>query len=95
MSVGQVPAPGNLTSSDLANELSFQEQSDFTRLTGLVADSNNVGQNLANFTQRTVPITYLAIVPTGTPSTGTAFITNTTVYISGTLTSVDVYRLPI
>ena len=93
MPVGQVPAPGNLSFDDLANELSYQEQVNFTRLTGLVADSNSADENLANFVQRPVPIGCLAIVPTGASSSGTVFISNSTIYISGTKTAVDVCRL--
>jgi hypothetical protein len=94
MSVGRVPAPGNLSLSDLANELSFQEQVNFTQLTALTFDPTNASQNLADYIARTTSITNLAIVTTGTSSPGTAITINTTVYVSGAKTAVDVYRLP-
>jgi hypothetical protein len=95
MPVGQVPAPGNLSLSDLANELSFQEQVNFTQLTALTFDPTNTSQNLATYKVRTAPITNLAIVSTGTNSPGTGITTNATIYVSGTKTAVDVYRLPL
>lgn len=94
MPVGQVPAPGNFSLSELANELSFQEQVNYTQLTALVFDPTGI-QNLATYIARTVPITNLAIVPTGTSSIGTAISSNTTIYVSGSKTAVDVYRLPL
>jgi hypothetical protein len=95
MPVGRVPAPGNLSLSDLANELSYQEQVNFTQLTALTSDPTAASQNLATYIIRTTPITNLAIVATGTSSPGTAITTNTTVYVSGAKTAVDVYRLPL
>jgi len=95
MPVGQVPVPGNLSLSDLANELSYQEAVNFTQLTALTADPTTVSRNLATYKNRTTPITNLAIVPTDTGSPGTAITANTTIYVSGTKTAVDVYRLPL
>ena len=94
MSVGKVPAPGHLSLTDLANELSYQEQVNFTQLTILTSDPATPTQNLATYVARTTPNATLAIVATGASSSGTAITSNTTVYISNALTAVDIYRLP-
>jgi hypothetical protein len=92
--VGEIPVPGSNSMADTANAITRNEQLGFTQLTSLVADSKSTN-NLATFIASTVQYGAVSIVPTGTSSPGTAIITNTTIYVSGVKTAVDVYHLPL
>ena len=92
--VGEIPVPGSNSMADTANAITRNEQDGFTELTTLVADPKSTN-NLANFIASTVQYGAVSIVHTGTSSPGTAIITNTTIYVSGAKTAVDVYRLPL
>lgn len=91
---GTVSIAGNLDLATLSDTITQHEQWSSVQLTGLVADNKST-DNLATFNARTTPIGGAAIVPTGTSSPGTAITTNTTIYVSGTKTAVDVYHLPL
>lgn len=92
--LGQIPVDGSGTMADTANAITRNEQLGFVQLTALVANPNSTN-NLATFVASTVQYGAVSIVPTGTKSPGTAITTNTTIYVSGTKTAVDVYHLPL
>jgi hypothetical protein len=88
---GQIPVAGNLSMGDLAATLTSEEQLGFEQLTGLVTDSTQA-RNLATFINQANQLGKLAIVASGATSAGTKVL-SATVYINGTKTAVDVYRL--
>jgi hypothetical protein len=90
--VGTIPVPGNLSMEDLADILTRNEQ-DFTQLTALTIDTaaGSTG-NLATFVAQDNQLGILTICASGASSSGTKIL-SATVYISGTQTKIDVYRL--
>jgi hypothetical protein len=91
--VGTIPADGNSTMDNLAASLTNEEALGLEQLTALTVDPATVG-NLATFDKQKQRLGMLAIVASGASSPGTKIL-STTVYISGTKTAVDVYRLPL
>jgi hypothetical protein len=91
---GTVPIAGDLDLATLSATITQHEQWSNVQLTGLVANNASTN-NLATFNARTTPLGAAAVVLTGTGSPGTAVITNTTIYVSGAQTAVDVYHLPL
>ncbi|MGA3130341.1 MAG: hypothetical protein ABSD59_06045 [Terracidiphilus sp.] len=92
--LGLVPVDGSGTMADTANAITRNEQLGMAQLTTLVADPKSTN-NLANFIVGTVQHGAVSIVPTGASSPGTAITTNTTIYVRGIKTAVDVYHLPL
>ena len=92
--LGQIPIAGSGSMADTANIITRNEQLGFAQLTALGADPNSTN-NLATFMISTVQCGAVSIVPAGTSSPGTAIATNTTIYVGGTKTVVDVYHLPL
>ena len=91
--IGTLPVSGSLTLEVLASTLTKYEQ-DFAQLTALSVDTAAGSQrNLATFITQDNQLGALAIVASGAASQGTKVL-STTIYISGTQTKVDVYRLP-
>jgi len=81
---------------DLAATLTSQEQLLFFQLTGLTIDSAQA-RNLASFdnqANQNVQLGGLAVCATGAASQGTKIL-STSAYIGGTVTQIDVYRLPL
>lgn len=92
--VGTVPIPGTYAMGDLANILTSQEQLDRTQVTALTMDTAAGSQgNLVTFIAQPTQLGSLSICATGGASQGTKIL-STTIYINGTQTKVDVYRLP-
>jgi hypothetical protein len=90
--VGTIPVSGSLTMEGLAATLTKNEQ-DFTQLTALGVDTAAGSQgNLATFIAQDNQLGALAVVASKAASHGTKVL-STTVYIGGTKTSIDVYRL--
>lgn len=89
---------GKLTMDDLATTISDYEQDNQKVLVTLSTDTAN-SRNLAGFDPQPYGVTLglISIVATGAsaPTGGTKIQANNTIYISGTLTAVDVYRLPL
>jgi len=92
--LGQIPVAGSGSMADTANAITRNEELGFAQLTALGADPNSTN-NLATFVASTVQYGAVSIVPTGASSPGTAITINTTIYVSGTKTAVDVYHLPL
>jgi hypothetical protein len=91
--VGTVPAPGDLSKSDLAAWLTEKEQLDFTQLTALTVDpAEDKKRNLATFIDQPDQLGPLSIIADGEASGGTKLL-STTAYVSGKQTKIDVYRL--
>lgn len=89
---GTYPVDGNLSMPDLAATLTRKEQLDFQQLTGLAVDPAQP-RNQATFINQNNQLGKIAIVAKGASSQGTKIL-STTVYVNGTKTDVDVYRLP-
>ncbi|MGD0831889.1 MAG: hypothetical protein ABR907_13155 [Terracidiphilus sp.] len=90
--VGTLPVSGSLTMESLAATLTKYEQ-DFAQLIALDVDTAAGSKgNLATFKAQDNQLGALAIVASGASSTGTKIL-SPTVYISGTQTKIDVYRL--
>lgn len=89
---GTYPVDGSLTVEILASTLTSKEQLEFMQLTVLTVDSAQA-RNLATFINQNDQLGELAVVAKGAASQGTKVL-STTVYIGGTKTEVDVYRLP-
>jgi hypothetical protein len=90
---GTIPAGGNLTMENLAASLTNEEKLGFEQLTALTADAAAT-RNLATFINQDTTLGALAVVASGAASQGTKVL-STTIYIGGTMTAVDVYRLPL
>jgi hypothetical protein len=90
---GTIPVDGNFTMDNLAASLTSEEKLGFEQLTALTADPAAT-RNLATFINQDKTLGALAVVASGTASQGTKVL-STTIYISGTMTAVDVYRLPL
>ncbi|MGB7548968.1 MAG: hypothetical protein WBM14_14570 [Terracidiphilus sp.] len=88
-----IPADGSMTMENLAASLTSEEQLGFEQLTALTADTTAT-RNLATFVNQEKRLGGLAVVARGATSQGTKIL-STTVYVSGTKTAVDVYRLPL
>ncbi|HWG21345.1 MAG TPA: hypothetical protein VG225_12515 [Terracidiphilus sp.] len=88
---GTIPVAGDMKVENLAATLTTEEQLKFERLTVLEVDPNKVG-NLATFENEPKRKGALAIVARGVNSPGIKIL-SPTVFISGTKTDVDVYRL--
>jgi len=92
--VGTFSVDGNLSMADLAATLTRNEQ-DFARLTVLAIDTKpGSTQNLATFENADDQLGMLAVVGRGATSDGQK-IMSPTVYIKGTKTDIDIYRLPL
>ena len=93
--VGITPVSGTLTMEVLAATLTNAEQSDTEQVTALAIDPLKVGNlvTLISYDSDT-QLGDLAIVARDAASPGTKIL-SPTVYISGTKTDVDVYRLPL
>jgi hypothetical protein len=91
--VGITPVSGDLSMEDLAATLTSDEQMGFQEVTGLAIDPAAPRNLVTTISQPNAPGP-LAIVARGADSAGTKFL-SPTVYISGTKTDVDVYRLPL
>ena len=89
---------GSLSMDALASTLSTHEQDNQRVLVTLSVDSANK-RNLGGFDPQPYGVTLglLEIVATGAAATdaATKIQSNNTIYISGTLTAVDVYRRPV
>jgi hypothetical protein len=97
MMVGTIPIPENFCHSmgDLANSLTSQEQLDRTQVTALSMDTKTGSQgNLVTFEAQPNQLGRLVICASGAGNEGTKIISAATIYINGTQTKVDVYRLP-
>jgi hypothetical protein len=93
--VGTKPIAGTYQMGDLANILTSQEQLDYTQVTALTMDTASGSQgNLVTFITQPKQLGRLSICASGVTSQGTK-IFSTTIYINGTQTAVDVYRLPL
>lgn len=90
---GTYPVDGNLSMANLAATLTSKEQLEFLQLTGLAVDPAQA-RNMATFINQNNQLGKLTIVAKGATSQGTKIL-STTVYISGTKTDVDIYRLPL
>jgi hypothetical protein len=90
---GTIPADGNLTMDTLAASLTNEEQLGFEQLTALTADATAI-RNLATFINQEKRLGALAVVAKGAVSQGTKVL-STTVFVAGTKTDVDVYRLAV
>jgi hypothetical protein len=88
---GTTPVSGDLTMVDLAATLTQNEQLLFEQVTGLAVDPTQA-RNLVTMVDQANILGTLAIVAKGGASGGMKIL-STTVYISGTKTDVDVYRL--
>lgn len=90
---GTIPADGNLTMDTLAASLTNEEQMGFEQLTALTADTTAT-RNLATFINQEKRLGALAVVASGAASQGTKVL-STTIFVAGTKTAVDVFRLPL
>ena len=89
---GTVPVSGDLTMDNLAATLTRREQSAFEQVTALSIDPAQT-RNLVTTVSQPQQLGALSICAAGAASQGTKIL-STTVYISGTKTNVDLYRLP-
>jgi hypothetical protein len=89
---GTIPVPGNLTMGNLAADLTRREQLAFEQVTALSIDPTQV-RNLVTTVSQPQQLGALSICAAGAASQGTKVL-STTVYISGTKTNIDLYRLP-
>jgi hypothetical protein len=90
---GTYPLDSNFTITQLADTITEFEGWDRSALTVLAADES-ASKTMATYTARTQEIGGIAVVSTGADSAGTLLLKNKSVYIQGTLTAVDIYRLP-
>ena len=90
---GTIPVAGNLSMDDLAATLTSEEQLGFEQLTDLGVDPN-AARNLATFVDQNNPLGKIAIVAKAAASDGTKILSRT-IYVSGTKTDIDLYRLPL
>jgi hypothetical protein len=97
--VGTIPAPGNLSMSDLADYLTDKEQLNFTQVTALTVDpAAEKKRNMATYIAHPDQLGALLICASGEKPAQTTEATpplSTTAYISGNKTAIDIYRLPL
>jgi hypothetical protein len=97
--VGKIPAPGDLSMSDLAAYLTDKEQLNFTQVTELTIDSAaEKKRNMATYIAHPDQLGALLICASGekpAQTTDTKPPLSTTAYISGSKAAIDIYRLPL
>lgn len=86
-----VPISGSLTMDNLAASLTVHEQLVFQEVTALTVDKTQI-RNLVTTIDQPNQLGALAICASGAQCAGTKLF-STTVYISGSKSAVDVYRL--
>ena len=90
---GTIPVDGNMTAQALGDALTRHEQTMFEQVTGLTIDTTQA-RNLVTTVSTDASLGVLSVCAAGGESPGTKVL-STTVYISGTQTEVDLYRLPL
>lgn len=90
----QMQIPGNLSTDGLAATITKYEQLNFAELTSLSVDASSAGKNLGTFADHPAKIGPLFICKSGAAGQGTKLF-STKAYVEGTLTNIDVYRLPL
>jgi hypothetical protein len=93
--VGTIPAPGNLSMSELAGYMTEKEQLNLAQLTALAVDpAADKKRNLATYIDQPDQLGALTVVASGAASAGTKLL-STTAYVSSTQAKIDIYRLPL
>jgi hypothetical protein len=86
----------DLSLDQISDTLTTKEQLRVTQLTALEADAAAAQKrNLATFIARTQDIGAVLVVAAGSSATGTKILDNKSVFVSGALQQVDVYRQPV
>lgn len=89
---GTAPVSGDLTMAELAATLTRREQLAFEQVTALTFDPAQA-RNLATTVAQVQQLGALSVCVAGAANNGTKVL-STTVYVSGTKTAIDLYRLP-
>jgi hypothetical protein len=90
---GITPVSGDITMDVLANTLTVNEQLLFEQVTELAFDPTQA-RNLVTMVAQPNQLGTLTICASGAASEGTKIL-SATIYVCGTRTAVDVYRLPL